>query len=342
MTRLKFKFSRRISILLHIVNIIIVVISIDLILLDGNFLDNLLPTIKYLPVSCVTFYFTNLWMTPELYFKKKYFHFFALFFLTVFVAGVITTVIHYTIDLKGLGSKNSSSILNILAKSIFLQALFLSRNFTAHIALINSENSIKQILKEKARTKEELQFLIFQIQPHFFLNTINNLYSLALDNSKKMPQALVHLADLLRHIVYNAKDNKTLLYKEIEAVYSYMKILQLGFEKPLNIRINTQHNTTALVPCYALLTLVEGAVKHSKIGKISNSYITINSIVSDKNIEIIVKNSIATNKNEDEFGGCGLDNLKKQFEILYPSENILTTQIQNNTFAAILNIPIQL
>ncbi len=80
---------------------------------------------------------------------------------------------------------------------------------------------------EKEKTLAELKALKSQVNPHFLFNSLNSIYSLARKNSPKVPEKIIQLSDLMRHVIYNSDDDFILLTKEVEMVRNYIELQNL-------------------------------------------------------------------------------------------------------------------
>ena len=172
----------------------------------------------------------------------------------------------------------------------------------------------------------ELENLKAQISPHFLFNTMNNFYGLAVDNSKKLPDLMIRLSDLLRYSLYETKNDKVTLDSEVKYLENYIELEKIRLEDNLEIKFTvdrTNFEKFNIAPLL-LITFLENAFKHSK-----NSYneaIIINVSIA------ISSNGILTFKVENNFQlkseksmvfekGIGLENVKKRLAVIYPNEN---------------------
>jgi two-component system, LytTR family, sensor histidine kinase AlgZ len=69
---------------------------------------------------------------------------------------------------------------------------------------------------EKEKLSAELNFLKAQVNPHFFFNTLNNLYYLATIKSDIAPLVISKLSEVMRYMIYDSNYDKVALEKEIE------------------------------------------------------------------------------------------------------------------------------
>jgi len=90
-----------------------------------------------------------------------------------------------------------------------------------------SETKQKLTEVERQKIENELKALKSQVNPHFMFNNLNNIYSLSLKNSEKTPEAIVKLGDILRYVIYEAKNDKVRLEKEIKLIKDYIDLEKL-------------------------------------------------------------------------------------------------------------------
>ena len=90
---------------------------------------------------------------------------------------------------------------------------------------------------EKVQLETELMFLRNQISPHFFFNTLNNIYALALEKSDKTQKAILKLSDLMRYLLYQTKKRKQPLEKEIQCLENYLDLERLRYGDQLKVEV---------------------------------------------------------------------------------------------------------
>jgi LytS/YehU family sensor histidine kinase len=201
----------------------------------------------------------------------------------------------------------------------------------------------KELLELRVRKFEaELKFLREQINPHFLFNSINNIYSLSLENSPKTPEMILKLSELLRYMLYECNKPKVLLEQEINCIRSLLELFQLKFHEPLNITFEIKGNVENVEIVPNLFTpLIENAFKHGDFSSPTKSFLNIQCMVRSSYIYFSVKNSkspIATRPEGP--GGIGLKNLKRRFEINYHPGGQLRLKDDKEIFQAAMKIPI--
>ena len=200
----------------------------------------------------------------------------------------------------------------------------------------------KELLeKEKQKTEVELKALKAQINPHFFFNTLNNIYSMALDKDERLPNTILQLSDLMRYFLYEAKDNFIPLQKELAVVNNYIALQKIRSDAQLDVEIKSsgQINGQQIAPLL-LITFLENAFKHGAKGNAERSSIRIKTEIEKNKLLFSVENNkgIIDEVKAGDHGGLGLENIKRQLELLYPKKHLLTIKDMKDNFAVHLQL----
>ena len=168
--------------------------------------------------------------------------------------------------------------------------------------------------------ENELKYLRSQIQPHFFFNTLNNLYSLTIDKSDKAPDLILKLSDLMKYFLYETGKEFQTLENEISHIKDYIEIEKLRYDENLKVNFNINSKTKkVIVKPLILIPLVENAFKHGARNSKKNGYITIDLNATSNLLDFRIENSFEkpTKKIKAQIGGIGLTNLKKRLDLNY-------------------------
>ena len=200
----------------------------------------------------------------------------------------------------------------------------------------------KELLeKEKQKTEVELKALKAQINPHFFFNTLNSIYSMALDKDERLPTTILQLSDLMRYFLYESKDNFIPLKKELDVVDNYIALQRLRSGNQLTIETERSGpvNGQRIAPLL-LVTFLENAFKHGAKGNSTDPYIKLTIAVEKNTLLFSVLNSkgIIDEINTTDHGGLGLENIKRQLELLYPDKHSLRVKNMKDSFAVELQL----
>ncbi|MEP6684955.1 MAG: histidine kinase [Parafilimonas sp.] len=203
-------------------------------------------------------------------------------------------------------------------------------------------------IKNQLRSEQlsaELKLLKSQINPHFFFNTLNNLYALAQDfNNTELATGIHTLAHLMRYMVYESNEKLVPLEKEITYIKDYLKIFELGRSASDDVCINfTIEGDTKdkLIAPMLLIPFVENACKHGIDFK-EKSFIYIHLVVDEKQLvfSIINSNKVYQKNKFDTASGLGLQNVHKRLELIYPSKYKLQIKPAQLTYEMKLSLAI--
>jgi len=204
-------------------------------------------------------------------------------------------------------------------------------------------------LKERERNrastenqnKIKLKYLKTQIQPHFFFNTLNNLYSLSLESSDKVPDVIIKLSKLMEYVLYDIEGTKYVpLIKEIDYIQNYIEIEKLRFQN-VEVAINLESNIDDIkVPPLLFISLIENAFKHGGLNN-DNLKIKINyKVVDNKILDFQIINNFVFSPNLKPKKGIGLTNTKKRLKLIFKNKYQLEQKIKFNYYIIHLQIPI--
>ncbi len=198
----------------------------------------------------------------------------------------------------------------------------------------------KQIILSGEKTEAELKFLKTQISPHFVFNTLNNIYALALTSHTNTAPMVAKLSGILRYVLYEASAQKVLLKNEWDMVKQYIDLFLL--KKPKSQNIDTYLEGTLANYCIApmlLVNLVENVLKHSGLENNVEAWAKINlELVDGGKMIFTTENTIATENENTDDGGIGLQNLRRQLDISYPNNYNLELINQDALFQVKLQI----
>jgi hypothetical protein len=194
----------------------------------------------------------------------------------------------------------------------------------------------KNLLKEKLET--ELKFLRNQTNPHFLMNTLNNIYALARKKSDDTAEVVMKLSELLRFMLYESGQHRIALNDEIKVLEDYLELEKMRYNNRLEISFtrNVDSNAYQITPLL-LLPFVENAFKHGISETRFESFVHINMHVEKSYLNFTVENSRDANPKHSTAKNIGLYNVRRQLELMY-KDFILDVQNGGNTFKVHLTL----
>jgi hypothetical protein len=200
--------------------------------------------------------------------------------------------------------------------------------FAYFIKSIRQEEQMRH-LKEQ-QLSSELSYLKAQLHPHFFFNTLNNIYALALKQSTDTAPVVAKLADMMRYILYEAEQPLVPLSKEIAFLTNYINVEQIRYSRSATIEFDVQVNEQdTFIQPLLLLPFVENAFKHGLQDETGNGFVNIIIYRDETELTLEVANSKPSVKRS--IVGVGLQNVRKRLELLYPGKHQLDVT-SNETF----------
>lgn len=198
--------------------------------------------------------------------------------------------------------------------------------------------NFKIIQADKA--KAELALLKSQVNPHFFFNTLNNLYGLVVEQSTHAPDVILKLSDMMRYSIYEGKKDSVKLIDEVKYLESYIELHQLRHQKKVDIKFSHEVNNEIEVAPLLYINLLENAFKHGIESMTENAFIHLNIKNVGNEIQFKIENNFES-KPDNHQNGIGLENLKKRLTHLYPSRHELIVEHNKETFTVLLNVTVK-
>lgn len=301
---------------------------------------NVLVTVMLL---CIAVYINLLWLIPTFFGKRKYLLFFILEISNIILFIFLNFWVSTWFEGNGHPNFTTEIAAEFILVLIFLVITTLLKFTRDSITLQDVELKMKEV--EKQKIEAELKVLKAQVNPHFFFNTLNSLYALTLDKSEKAPELILKLSELMRYVIYEAKEDVIPISRQLEFLqnFVYLESLRIGESLSVNMVIKGMHTEVKTDPLL-FIVFIENAFKHGKKDGEQQSYINIDFDLTD---ESRVMFSIQNDKddyhrtNTDFQGGIGLENVKKRLNMIYPGRHQLAIMETDDTYRVELSISVK-
>ena len=200
-----------------------------------------------------------------------------------------------------------------------------------------TEDHKEQIEREKINT--ELSFLKSQINPHFFFNTLNNIYSLAITGSAQTANAVMKLSSIMRYVLTDTQNNSVSLQSEVDFIKNYIELQQVRLTDKVKVDFITEGDLeNKQIAPLLFIPFIENAFKYG-ISTKDASAIEIKLFAKTKSVSFSVINRIVKAENAiKDTTGIGINNVKRRLELLYPQKHKLEVAENNNQFIVHLDI----
>lgn len=317
----------------------------------GNPLDELLINkLCYLPPQIIATYWLIYYQIPKLVFQKKYLRFAVSFVVSVYLTTVLARILKIYVYETTLGADlPKDRLIPILTEIAPLLGQYLLWVYLIPFIILivkfikdhfEEKRQMEKLQKEKAIA--ELNFLKAQIHPHFLFNTLNNLYTLTLYKSETAPALILQLSDIIDYMFNQCQGSRVLVTNEVKLLRNYidLELLRYGERLVLVFEHKIDDPASEIAPLI-LLSIVENAFKHGASGDIGNPKIHIHLRVENKQLYFKVFNTKARVAQMDSTSykkGIGVNNIKRQLELIYPNHYELTTNEQADTYEFTLQV----
>ena len=260
------------------------------------------------------------WASQHPNFKKRGVH--------VLFTVIFSFLILFLLSSQGKNEVGRETGLILLGMSILIYLATLS---------IQHWNLIQRLKAE--RLTAELNHLKNQVNPHFFFNTLNNLYGLALDQAPQTPNVILQLSQIMQYSIYKGQLEQVSLKDEMAYIEQYTELQRLRYRSTLPIIFEKQLDRTDYSIAPLIFTvLIENAFKHGIESEPEKPFIEMNLKVQAGQLEFNIKNSYEPLPNTRSAGGLGIVNLKKRLALTYPNRHQLIIHNQYPHFSVTLNI----
>ena len=326
--------------LTHIASWAVVFIMPALIFIsEGNqrFEEALYRSLASLPFLMFLFYLCYFWLIDRLWFKKQY-----IFFILVAVT-LILCVSYSKYELFSYFALHKSKhkmppfhafmyfdFLSNLLPIVFAMAIrYAQRNFSLEIAQ-------KEVQAQKLQA--DLTQLRYQLQPHFFFNALNNIYSLIAFDPQKAQQSVHSLSKLMRHFMQNSDQKQISLAEEVDFLQQYISLMQLRLTDKTTVQVDFPKQVPQLTIAPLLfISLVENAFKHG-VSATAATTLSFSLKVEGNTVIFRSENTKIPTQESLYSSGIGIDNLKKRLTLLYPEKHQYTIEEKEGKYMAQLTI----
>lgn len=272
--------------------------------------------------NLISFYISYFFLFPRFLQRRKT----KTLLISGFVVALLTTVLTLVFSISFFGVNqpvfsDSKEFLPMFASFFFVAILHsgIALIIRGFITWFEEAKLKEELIRKNYET--EISLIKSQINPHFLFNTINNIDVLITKDSKKASVYLNKLSDILRYMVYEAKNEKILLTKELEYIEKYLKLQEIRTANPnyVSFEIVGEPNIKQIAPMI-FFPFIENAFKHTENNKNQNS-ISIKIFIEKTSINFECKNTYQNRTmQKQEYGGFGNELIQKRLQLLY-SEN---------------------
>lgn len=220
--------------------------------------------------------------------------------------------------------------------------LLMGMNLGVKLYFMSQRDRERQKIIDQRNLEQQMEYLKYQVNPHFFMNTLNNIHALVDIDPERAKTTIVELSKMMRHILYEGSKKLIPLTREVEFLNLYVQLMRLRYTRKVHINVDVPPQLPELkLPPLMLIIFVENAFKHG-ISYREESFIDIKLRVENKRLLFSCCNSKPTQvQRTNEKGGMGLQNVRQRLELLYDDNYTLDINDGEKTYEVKLDIPMQ-
>ncbi len=238
--------------------------------------------------------------------------------------------LHPERDRKPVGNRISKIIIAMMMLGVNLGAKYYANHSL-------EKKRLEELEKENLRYR--LEYLRSQINPHFFMNTLNNIHALVDDAPEKAKESIVELSRMMRHVLYDSNGPTVRLSKEIDFLRHYLYLMRLRYTDSVRMEYSFPDDDGGiLVPPLLMATIAENAFKHG-VSYNSDSYIRLSVVLESGKVIFRCANSLKASVDGQTVGGVGLDNIQKRLSLLYGEDFVLHIDRSATEYEVLMVLP---
>jgi two-component system, LytTR family, sensor kinase len=286
----------------------------------------------------IPFYFLNVYFLVPRYIKTRRYTPYVIIILSFIVCNALINFVitYFTVDMPPK---------SFFEPIVFLPMIMLIGLGTSFEMVLNwHEHGLQQEQVEKEKIAAELSFLKIQVSPHFFFNTLNNIYSLSEIRSPKTGTSILMLANLMRYMLYETNHGKIQLTRELNHLEEYISLQSLRLPSDGTVVIAFEKEGAlegVLIEPLIFICFIENAFKHG-ISYDYPSYIRMHFGLKKNELVFSIQNSkkaILTSRIVDrQSSGIGISNTKRRLSLLYPDRHRLVIDERRDYYQVVLKI----
>ena len=216
----------------------------------------------------------------------------------------------------------------MLGANLGIKEYFRSRNDRKRLTELEHEN-----------LEQQLEYLRYQINPHFFMNTLNNIHALVDIDPEKAKDTILELSKMMRFVLYEGNKQGVPLSREMDFIRHYVTLMQLRYTDKVRISLDLPAEVPdRQIPPLILITFIENAFKHG-VSYQYKSFIDVKASLESNELRFSCRNSKSEKSNEEK-GGVGLANVRKRLHLLYGNNYELRIHNDADVYSVELNIPL--
>ena len=294
----------------------------------------------------ILFVINNVLLAPKLLFRRRYVSYVVICMaVTTIIFSVVDGYERYLIrhvpDVETMIEVRQASFTDLaLQWNILLGLFMISANSMIKLLYKTMRDEQEMIALRHENLQAEIDYLKYQINPHFFMNTLNNIHALIDIDTREAQGAVIELSKMMRYVLYESGQERITLEQDLHFVENYVRLMQIRYAEELDIRIEYPVEKIAKlkIPPLLLIVFVENAFKHG-VSTLYPSFIHIRVEITPQNeVAYTVTNSLHPRQTTQK-PGIGLQNIRKRLNLIYGENYSIDLHEEEHAYVSQLKIP---
>ncbi|NCI51348.1 hypothetical protein GWC95_15575 [Sediminibacterium roseum] len=215
---------------------------------------------------------------------------------------------------------------------------FLSLAFTRYAFAVEQG---KRLL-EKEYFRLQVDALKAQLNPHFLFNMLNSIYGMSLTGNKDTPTYILRMSDMMRYILYDGKETTVAVEKDLQFMEHYIAMEQKRYPNAAISFTITNHAQGRSVVPLLFIPFIENSFKHGAHRVNAEGRVTGRISIENNEVNFQLTNDTLSQPiSETQYGGVGIENVKKRLALYYPNTHELTIRHDANQYCITLLLKLQ-
>lgn len=297
----------------------------------------------------MVFLINNNYFAPQFLFKQQFFP----YVVAIMVLSILTFVgVDYIQDNLMQRFHARRVIEDLVPGEISITDLNIFWNVILAVLMCVVNDGIKLIYKsmrddqlmeelKRQNLQVEMDYLKYQVNPHFFMNTLNNIHALIDIDSESAKSAVIELSKMMRYVLYESGSESISLSTDLKFIDNYIELMRIRFDDCIKIKFNRSDDLPhdVALPPLLLIVFIENAFKHGVSTSSRAGFIDIDISYEAPYLNYSVVNSLSS-RSSSTSSGIGLINLRKRLELIYGARFLMNCGAHNGEYIAHLRIPI--
>ena len=225
--------------------------------------------------------------------------------------------------------------------NVLLGLFMFGANSAIKMMFKSIQDDQKIMALEQHSLRAEMDYLKYQINPHFFMNTLNNIHALIDIDSEAAKESIIELSKMMRYVLYDSENAETSIQNDIRFVEHYIELMKIRYTEDVKVQFEVGDVPIgAKIPPLIFIVLVENAFKHG-VSYDKPSFVDIKIYCKQNRAICEVSNSRNGNVSSSTHSGMGLENIRKRLELLFGKNYELKIDDSNQeVYFTKLSIPI--